>query len=97
MRTLVFLTLLISFNFDASYFTDGLKTETESRVGFAVYSPENGLEYRERINDCNTIFEAEALAVQYGIDHISNNDIKNAAIFSDALSVLRSKKSRGYW
>ncbi|XP_070162306.1 uncharacterized protein [Polyergus mexicanus] len=86
----IFNRLSAPFDFDVTYYTDGSREESGNATGYAVFSPELGYEYKERINNYNTIFEAEALAIQHAIDSILNNKIKKSAIFSDSLSVLSS-------
>lgn len=85
--------LTLPFKFEISYYTDGSRTESDNKVGYAVFSPETGLEYRERINNNNTIFEAEALAILYAINTILKTNARKSAIFSDSLSVISSLKN----
>lgn len=47
-----------------------------------------GSEYKNRINNYSTIFEAEALAIQYAINTILNSKTKKSTIFPVSLSML---------
>ncbi|XP_029658825.1 uncharacterized protein LOC115232833 [Formica exsecta] len=78
--------LTSSFEFDDTFYTDGSRTESDGRVGYAAFSLELDLEYKNRIN--NNCTEAEALAIQYAVDTVLNKKIRKAVIFSDSLSVL---------
>lgn len=76
--------------FEATFYTDGSRNETEERIGYATYSPELNIENRVRINNLNNIFEAESLAILSAINTIYEKSISNVVIFSDSLSVLQS-------
>ncbi|XP_029679315.1 uncharacterized protein LOC115245236 [Formica exsecta] len=80
--------LTSSLEFDALFYTDGSRSESDGRVGCAAFSPELDLEHKERINNNCTIFEAEALAIQYAVDTVLNEKIRKTVIISDSLSVL---------
>ncbi|XP_070153691.1 uncharacterized protein [Polyergus mexicanus] len=82
--------LTSSLKYDASFYTDGSRSELDNRAGFAVFSPELDLEHKERINNNCTIFEAEAFVIQNAIDIVLEGKTRRAVIFSDSLSVLSS-------
>lgn len=73
---------------DASFYTDGSRSEADDLVGCAVFSPDLNLEYKIRINDFCSIFEAETLAILKTVEIIRERNINKSLVFSDSLSVL---------
>lgn len=72
------------------FYTDGSKSLSERSVCCASVCPSKESLQSWKIKDTASIFTAEALAILLTLDYIVKNNHKKAAIFSDALSVLKS-------
>lgn len=88
-----FIHILSNLKTEATFFTDGSKSTSEEKVGLAVFSPELNIEFKERINNYCTIYEAEALAISRALDFLIDSNVKTSVIFSDSLSVLNNLKN----
>ena len=84
-----FLEIRSKYKNPISIYTDGSKQD--EKVSRAVVFP-NVLD-SIRLPDNNSIFTAEAKAIDIAIYHIRNQEEKQFIIFSDSLSVLKSLKN----
>ncbi|XP_058790871.1 uncharacterized protein LOC131664020 [Phymastichus coffea] len=75
------------------FYTDGSKKDTGLYVGLAIHSPDHGpdpldLNLKFKIDPHNSIFSAEALAIQFTLELIILKKISKSIIFTDCLSAL---------
>jgi ribonuclease HI len=78
---------------DISVFTDGSKFKGQVGFGLVVFDgKENIYEHSEPMDSTNSVFEAEAQAINFSVKCLSDLGIKNRVIrlYSDSLSTVHS-------
>ncbi len=71
-------------------YTDGSKNDLKGPVGFAIWSTDDRLNRKFKVNNTISIFTAEALAILEAVKLIIDFKITSSIIFSDLKSVLAS-------
>lgn len=77
------------------FYTDGSKTDDDTHVGAAVYSPTLKLKLKHKLPGQTSIYSAEAWAMDLALTAAIHFPKPKVVIFSDSDSVIKASDSRG--
>lgn len=75
-------------------FTDGSKSYSSEAVGSSVHCPSLSLNIKNSHSKQMSVFSSECAAIAKALEIIFENNLSNAAIFSDSLSALQCLASK---
>lgn len=78
---------------DIELYTDGSKGEYGVGAGAICVKNQQNIEYMEKLHDWSSVFNAELVAIQLGLESLKKYRSKTCTVYSDSLSSLQAIQS----